>query len=180
MSMKKLQLIIILLVLVACEHNPPNLPDCLTITSGFTPDNCSDNGSCSYEFYPDSKLEITEEEGYVSFEVKSGENLVFRFRFHKNDNPIIMDDEYEETILFEVRPSGNTFLITRDDLNKDGAIFGRMCFCPDGGYHRIGEGCIYGCKINSRTWNISLNLTAISEFSSYNRMKQKDFTRSNY
>lgn len=177
--MKNLRTITIMLILAlsACDHKPPTLPDCLTASAGFNPDDCPGKGNCSFEFYTDSKLEFTEEGQYLSFEVKPGANLVFHFTFRKHDNPMIMDDEYEEKIYFEVNPAGNSFLISGEDLKKAGAMFGRMCFCPDGGYHRIDQGCIYGYKINCRTWNISLNLTASTEFSSYNRMKQTDFSK---
>jgi hypothetical protein len=95
--MRNLRLITVLVVLVltACDHKPPSLPDCLTKSSDFKPDDCPGNGDCSFEFYPDSKLEITEEEHYISFEVKPGNNLVFHFYFRKNDNPMILDDDLE-------------------------------------------------------------------------------------
>jgi hypothetical protein len=177
MKYHRIVTIILILALSACDHKPPSLPDCLTASSDFKPDDCPGNGSCSFEFYTESKLEITEEGKNLSFEVKPGKNLVFHFYYKKHDNPMILDDEYEETIYFEVNPSGNSFLITGEELKKAGAIFARMCFCPDGGYHRINQGCIYGYKINDRTWNISLNVTASTEFSSYNRMKQRDFSK---
>lgn len=177
--MKHLHILSLLtaLVLTACDHKPPALPDCLTASSGFTPEDCPGNGSCSFEFYPDSKLVVNDEEQYISFEVKPGDHLVFHFKYKRQDNPLIMDDEYEEAIYFEVRPSGNCFLISSENLENAEALFGRMCFCPDEWYHRIDQGCIYGYKINEKTWNVSMNVTATSEFSSYNRMKQHDFTR---
>ena len=177
--MKNFCLFCILLVLAfsSCDHKPPTLPDCLSATSDFKPDDCPGNGNCSFEFYPDSKLEITEDGQSVSFEVIPGNKLVFHFEYIKHDNPMIMDDEYYENIYFEVNPEGNSFVISGVDLEKAGALFGRGCFCPDGGYHRIDQGCIYGYKINDRTWNISLNLTATTEFSTFNRMKQRDFSK---
>jgi len=177
--MKNLRYIVAILSLglSACDHKPATLPDCLTVSSDFKPEDCPGNGNCSFEFYPDSKLEVTQEELNLFFEVKPGENLVFHFQYIKRDHPDIMDDEYNENIYFEVNPTGNSFIISGEDLKKTGALFGRGCFCMDAGYHRIGQGCIYGYKINDRTWNISMNLTATSEYSSYNRMKQQDFVR---
>jgi hypothetical protein len=170
-------LVAVVLVLPACDHTPPTMPECLTAVSEFKPDDCPGNGDCSFAFYPESKLEVKEAEQYVSFEIKSGENLVFHFEYIKHDNPLILDDEYVEDIYFEVKPAGNSFVISTEDLKKAGVLFGRGCFCADGGYHRINQGCIYGYKINDRTWNISLNLTATTEYSSYNRMKQRDFLK---
>lgn len=168
---------LVLVGLTACDHEPPSIPDCLTESGGFNPDDCPGNGTCSFVFFPDSKLEITQEEKYVSFEVKPGKNLVFHFEYDKHDNPMITDDEYYEHIYFEVKPECNSFVIHEEDLKTACALFGRLCFCPDSGYHFIEQGCIYGYKINDHTWNISLNLTASSGNSSYNRMKQRDFTR---
>jgi len=167
----------ILLFMVACDHKPPTLPDCLSATSGFVPEDCPEGGNCSFTFYPDSKLEISEVEEFLSFEVKPGTNLVFHFYYERNDHPMIMDDEYQEGIYFEVKLDGDSFLITADELEASGVIFGRMCFCPDAGYRRMQSGCIYGYKIDECTWNISMNLTATSEFNSYNKMKQQDFVK---
>jgi len=177
--MNNLRIITVILVLAitACDHKPPTLPDCLTSSSDFKPDDCPGNGSCSFEFYPESKLEVLNDAQGIQFKLKEGKNLVFHFEYTRHVSPLITDAGYSESIYFEVKSGCKSFLIREEDLEDSGAIFGRFCFCPDFGYFRISQGCIFGNKINDRTWNVSLNLTATSQSSAYNRMKQRDFLK---
>jgi hypothetical protein len=177
MKYLKITALLILAAFMACDRKPCTLPDCLTASSNFEPEDCPGNGTCTFEFYPDSKLVVTEENGWIVNEVKSGNKLVFHFEFNKHTQPYITDAGYSESIYFEVEPEGNTFLISQEDLEGANALFNRSCFCPEVGYFRITEGCIYGYKVNEKTWNISLNLTASSASSTYNRMKQHNFSR---
>ncbi len=173
----KIRILLLILLVTSCTDKPAILPDCFTAKGEFIPEECPTKGNCSFEYYPDSKIIVTDDSLSSWMEVVDGDFLVFMFKYKKNDNPMIMDDEYEEYIWFEVQPEGDSFLITGDQLRNAGAMFGRMCFCADGGYHRITEGCIYGYRKSDKTWNISLRLTTVTNVSTYERMKQHDFTR---
>jgi hypothetical protein len=177
MTTKYLLLAFLALMLSTCGPKTPELPECLSASSDFEPEDCPDNGTCTFEFYSGSKLQIDDSEQYLTFEVVAGDNLVFHFHYKKNDNPQIQDDEYQEDIYFEAKPSGNSFLISSDQLKQAGVIFGRLCFCPDEWYHWVDQGCLYGTKVDDDTWNVSLNLTTTAEVSTYKRMKQHDFIK---
>jgi hypothetical protein len=177
--MKLLRLLLLIssaLFATGCDR-PLDLPDCLTEEAGFKPDDCPVHGDCNFRFYPESRIEVTEDENYTSVEIKEGDYLVFHFQYTRRDNPQIFDDEYSESVYFQVIPDGDTFLITEQELTQASAVFGRFCFCPDGGYHRITRGCIYGKKTSDKTWNISFRLTASSDNNEYERMKQHCFSR---
>jgi hypothetical protein len=177
--MKRITLITLCLVAMAsCEHQPAELPECLTAASGFVPENCPDHGTCKFSYYCGSKLDVTEGEYGLQKEVKAGDNMVFHFEYTRIVSPLILDAGYSESIWFEVKPKGDSFLIGPEDLQEAGAIFGRSCFCPDVGFFRMTQGCIYGRKTGNNCWEISLNLTVASESTTFNRMKQVRFIRS--
>ena len=170
--------IFIALALAACKPDAPELPECLTAASGFVAENCPDQGTCDFRYYECSTLEVTDGEFGIQKELKAGENQVFHFEFTKIVSPLIMDAGYSESIWFEVKPEGNSFLIEQKDLEKAGALFGRSCFCPDVGLFQITQGCIYGRKTGKHRWEVTLNVTASGEYTTWNRMKQCDFVRS--
>lgn len=72
---------------------------------------------------------------------------------------MIADDEYYETIEFEMTPpKGNSFLITSDEFEKHKVIFNRSCFCPDAGPRQLYEGTIKGKRMLGSTWLITFDL----------------------
>ena len=54
----------------------------------------------------------------------------------------------------------------------------RLCFCADGGYHRIIEGCIFGQKTGEGKWEVSIAIQSETNFDTYTRMIQGDFLAS--
>jgi hypothetical protein len=170
--------LVMLLVVAACEHQPVELPSYLTPAAGFEPENCPGHGSCVFNYYEKSSLNTNDGEYGVQYELKDGGNLVFHFEYTRYNEPLIMDAGYSESVWFEVKPDGDSFLIETGDLRAAGAVFGRFCFCMDAGYFRITDGCIYGRKSGKNSWEIIFNLTAASESNSWNRMKQVNFVRS--
>lgn len=166
------------LISFSCEKKEPGeLPACLSQFGEFIPDNEPRDGIAAFEFYADAKLVITDQEDWFSFEKVSGDHLVFKYEFVYDDAPDIIDDEYSEVVWFEVNPEGDSFEIDLSDFEQYKGLYGRLCFCVDGGWHKISDGCIYGKKIKDNTWNISMAIQLATNLQTYTRMIQSDFVR---
>ena len=168
-------LVVTSLVMSCTKEDPHELPDCFTSEAGFDPQNCSTEGKCSFNYYPDKKLIIHNENDNLWMETEDGDNLIFHFQYDKNDSPYIADDEYSEAIWFEVSPTDDTFRIDLDILSQGRVLFNRMCFCVDGGFHWVFGGCIFGKKQNDNTWTVWLSIESTTNYATYQWMKKADF-----
>lgn len=144
--MKYLLLVLSVLLLIQCQKLPESKNP------------CPDDGACHFEILNQSRLNVQENQGYLSLQTAKGSNLVFCYRYEKADQPNLADDEYKEELFFEI-PSGlDSFELQDEKLERANATFGRLCFCADGGYHKITKGKISGKKIRNGSWEISCNL----------------------
>lgn len=153
-------------------------PDCLEQFGEFEPNNKPGKGTVEFIFYDRSDLKVTEYDRGVSVEKVAGNKLVFKYQYVADDEPNIADDEYSEIIWFVVDPKGDSFEIHSDDFEDSGASFGRMCFCADGGFHWISDGCIYGKKTGEGKWEVSIAIQSETNYDKYTRMIQADFLAS--
>ncbi len=161
---------------LACEKKTiDKLPDCLDQFGDFTPNNKPDDGEVEFIFYENAALDVQENDGRVYFEQVEGDQLVFKYEFIADDNPMIADDEYGEIVWFSVDPDQDTFEIHANNFKRNDALFGRMCFCVDGGFHRIDEGCIFGKKTSETTWEVAFAIQTNTGFETYTRMIQESF-----
>jgi hypothetical protein len=94
--------------------------------------------------------------------IESGENLVFEYRFDAYDEEQIADDEYSETIRFEIDSKLDKFSYSDDELLNIKAVFTPYCFC----YLPLTEsknvdpkGTISGEKTSNNEWKIKINIT---------------------
>ena len=129
---------------------------------------CSDDDSSrdeySYTYSEKSNLTVsTLEDSYMKYGiVEEGENLVFEYRFVAEDDGQIVDDEYGETIRFEIDSNLDEFRYSNDELSNIDLVFSKHCFC----YFQMDEskdvdptGIISGEKISSDKWKIKIDLT---------------------
>lgn len=118
----------------------------------------------TYEFYENSQLSITQIDGsYMKFgTISTGENLVFKYSFIRDDDEQIADDEYAEFIHFEVDSNLDNFLIKDDELETAKTILTKSCFCffsDDDEKNVIPAGSISGEKIATNKWKITFDVT---------------------
>lgn len=115
-------------------------------------------------FFADSKIMVNSNPGtYMKYAViESGENLVFEYRFDAEDDEQIADDEYSETIRFEVASNLDEFSFIDTGLNTIKSTFTKYCFC----YFENSEeknvppkGSISGKKISDSKWDITIDVT---------------------
>jgi len=139
-------LLTVLLILLSCDEKESNLD------------------TYSYTFTENSELIITTiEESYMRFgSVEEGQNLVFKYRFKAHDEVQIADDEYAETIQFEIDPQLENFNYLNQELMNSNLVFAKHCFCffPFDELKNVDPiGIISGKKISNKEWNISINVT---------------------
>lgn len=96
---------------------------------------------------------------YFDVQYEAGKNMVFKYMYRAQEQPMIADDEYFESLEFEIAPPKfNTFIIRSDDFEKHKVIFNRSCFCPDAGPRQLHSGTISGKRNPGGTWTISMNV----------------------
>jgi hypothetical protein len=118
----------------------------------------------TYTYFDKSELTITSgQDSYMKYgSIESGENLVFEYRFVANDDKEIADDEYSETVRFEIDSKLDKFSYSDDELLNIKAVFTKNCYCD----FSLTEskivnpkGTISGEKISNNEWEIKINIT---------------------
>ncbi len=128
---------------------------------------CTSNTNDSrkeYSFTENSQITLDDNEPNPFTKIESGENLVFEYYFQKEDNEDIADDEYSESIIFEINPDLEDFSYTDNELSSINTYFDKSCFCLIEGSIPIAKGTIQGNKIDNHTWEIQINVA----FTDYN------------
>lgn len=154
--MKKLLLTIGFISLLLSCSNDDSTKTPLVLTHG-----PSQPGTFSFNFYQNSELELVANEGtYQKWaNRKEGNKLVFEYEFTADDEPMIADDEYSETIRFEVEKNTEQFTLKEANLTTSKATLTKYCFCyfpiqPEKDVQPTGE--ITGTKISENQWEISV------------------------
>ena len=98
--------------------------------------------------------------------VEKGEKTVFTYRFDAKDNEEIADDEYGETIQFEIETGLTEFSYSNTELPEIALVFTKYCFCyfplePSKNVPPMGS--ISGQKISNHRWKININVTFYGE-----------------
>ena len=127
-----------------------------------------DNPKAEMEFTPEvktfvyaqnSSLKVGQwDNGYLPFSYEKGKNWVFKYHFKSKDYKMIADDEYSETLTFEIPPQrGNSFRVS-GDLRKYKIVFSPNCFCRDNGAREVKSGFMRGRKITQNKWEVEFTL----------------------
>lgn len=124
---------------------------------GIKPTNCRD-GKCAYTFEEGKKL-VLDSSGVdaIFVEVQEGNDLVFTYSYTKNDRPNIADDEYSETIRFQVPAGADSFRYEDAELNEMPMYLQAICFCPQE-ISRPLRGSVSGKKRDDKMWEIEMDV----------------------
>lgn len=96
---------------------------------------------------------------YFDLSYDKGKKLVFMYSYRGKEYEMVADDEYFESILFEIAPpKGNSFCIKTAQFEKAKVIYNRGCFCPEAGIRQLYEGTIRGKKSGKNTWIVTLDV----------------------
>lgn len=86
-------------------------------------------------------------------------SVMFEYRFTASQNDAMSDDEYTETVGFNIVPDKTgKFVLKGDDLKKAQGYFYKGCFCMDRGYAPIIGGTITGAKLTKTVWYVNINV----------------------
>lgn len=108
---------------------------------GKTSTGCPEDGECSVVVHKNVTLKLKGDgTGAMYPEFEDGNNIIVEYTYHKPGPENTADADYSETIHFEI-PAGV------DHISKENAslsdvklLYGRHCFCRDGGYFPVTEG----------------------------------------
>ncbi len=96
---------------------------------------------------------------YFDANYSKGKKLVFLYTYKAKEYEMLADDEYFESIVFEINPpKGNSFMITPNQFESSKVIFNRSCFCPDAGNRQLYDGIISGKKGAKNIWVVSYDI----------------------
>lgn len=126
----------------------------------------------TYNFYQNKTLVITSEnDSYMQYGIiESGNNLVFEYKYEDYDDKDVADDEYVETIMFEIDPTLEKFAYLDDDLAIIKPVYSKYCFCsfPNSEEKNVPPvGRITGRKISDKEWYIKVVVTFYGDDETY-------------
>jgi hypothetical protein len=93
------------------------------------------------------------------FDIIDSNLSVFRYHYQGEDNLNVMDDEYDESLLFQVPQNIDSFYFADRQLDSIKCIWGGFNSFGWPGFHRADSGYVKGVKINDSTWNVTTDLT---------------------
>lgn len=104
-------------------------------------------------------IQLLQKQGLLQpYQVTSGNNWVFQYTYQAADLPEIADDEFSETVVFELTPTSRNKIKQKIAKTKHAFIYLKSCYCKDAGPIEIKKGTIKGYKLNPNTWHFELTL----------------------
>jgi hypothetical protein len=131
-------------------------------------DETQTDGVSTYVFHKNSLLQNPVLEGtYMKHSnIQPGGDFVFEYRYVYDDNEIIADDEYSETIRFQIDPNLESFDYTDAEMNSTNITFSKICYCyfPYESARNVApKGTMEGTKISETEWRIKMNVVFYGE-----------------
>ncbi|MFK7972520.1 MAG: hypothetical protein AB8F95_19270 [Bacteroidia bacterium] len=152
-------LLLVAALFQACTADIPTCENC-TFTcvkstySGILTNVCLNNWECEFNVIPQSEVDLEETEG-----LGSGEKIVFQMVNSTIGDPQIIDDEYTDVLVFELKSDQNSFSVEDDELKSMNVHFRKICYCVENQFKPVIVGCIQGEKQSDGSWRIQSNLT---------------------
>ena len=98
-------------------------------------------------------------QGVETVGIEPGTNTVFRYYFQAADEEDIADDEYAESIYFEVNGSLESFSYTDVELRELNLFIRRACFCASTDLVFPETGTVTGTKSSNGNWDLSISIS---------------------
>ena len=140
--MKFIYLILIFYTLSGCKSSETALSESRQISPEI---NCPDGGNCVFEILKNSNLEIKKDEfGKLYPKIISGDKIVIKYHFKKNEVKNTSDSNYSEYVYLEIDENEERLILKDKELQKVKMLFGRICFCRGSmGYFKVTEGNLF-------------------------------------
>lgn len=102
---------------------------------------CPDDGTCSVLVHKNKKL-IVKDDGTGAYypDLEDGNTTVIEYTYHKPGPEGTADADYSETIHFEIPADVKNLRKENASLSDVNLLYGRHCFCRDGGYFPVTNG----------------------------------------
>ncbi|MFK7948955.1 MAG: hypothetical protein AB8G11_15280 [Saprospiraceae bacterium] len=150
------------LFLQSCNDDNVIIPTCENcnftcldvIDSTVFTNDCLDNYECTYKVFAQSEIDIDVSQGFGS-----GDKNVFQMVTQTEGDPMIADDEYTNSLVFELDESQNSFSVDGSALSDMNVHFKRSCFCSEVEFKPIAVGCLQGEQQTDGSWFVQGNLT---------------------
>jgi hypothetical protein len=102
---------------------------------------CPEEGTCSVVVHKNKKLGVRVDGiGSTYPEITEGGNIVVEFTYLKKGPEGTADGDYSETIHFEIPSTTKNLSKENASLKDVNLLYGRHCFCRDGGYSAVTDG----------------------------------------
>lgn len=142
-------LLYILLVLLS-NCNNPSTPS-LIIPASFSYSYIS--GKAISTFFDTTSWDTT-----LEYTLVPGRNFVFNYRYTREEDRQIVDDEYSEHLVFQADSTTDSFYFQNSNLDSLTCLFSRSCSCYEHGRYNVDSGYIRGNKTTDSTWHIVSDL----------------------
>ena len=149
--------------------------DCIGGNIEFAPAELPETENYRLLVYKNSSLFLFQNGEDLTLQIDSGNKFVFEYQYSKPVNPMMVDAGYTETILFEIDPGLDRFLLSGALLQGAKAVYGNLCFCADAGYHPVSDGCIAGRKTGKNEWQVKMNIKAYGQNREFSKMLSETF-----
>ena len=120
--------------------------------------NCPDDGVCSFSVIKKKSLNIKKDGiGSIYPEVVSGNNIILKFEYKRNEIPNTQDSHYIEQVFIEIEPNQIDLNISDNKLQLVKLLYARLCFCRgQTGYYKINKGNLILKKVSKNTYEFEL------------------------
>jgi len=116
-------------------------------------------GSTSATWFQHRELKLLDKSKNLQYyQITKGQNWVFQYTYKAADIAEIADDEFSETVIFELTPTSRNKIKQKIAKTKHPFIYLKSCYCKDAGPIEIKKGTIKGYKLNPNTWHFELTL----------------------
>lgn len=92
------------------------------------------------------------------YTVEDGNNLVFEYNYTRAQCDYIADDEWGETLIFQVEDQNNNFDFTNDEILATNCFYQQQGAWVNHNQYQIKRGVIKGEKISENQWKITVDV----------------------
>ncbi|VXB43064.1 conserved exported hypothetical protein [Flavobacterium sp. 9AF] len=144
--MKKVNLIILLVLLTSCsnlkKNNDSNQKESAMIAKN-TFLSCPNDGICQVEKLENKNIIIKQDDlNGIYYHTEDNNNFsIIKFTYTRNTEKEIQDNSYVEEIIFQIQNDAATLNLLDSELETVNMLFGKHCFCKgEAGYYKVANG----------------------------------------
>ena len=162
-AMKNLYLgaLLAISICIGCSKNGIEIPTCENCDFTCIDENetdvltneCIENWDCVYAIVDNSKVDLNQKEGF-----STGEKTVFRMVNSTQGSITIADDEFTNTLVFELKDTQTSFSAIDNELKDMNVFYKVECYCLGVEFIPVSVGCMEGQKQPNGNWFIQGDL----------------------